>query len=146
MASGLYSNTLKKVMDNTLTTNFDSQTFNCMLVTAGYVPQLDTDTGRADVSSEVATGSGYVQWGKALTGVALSVTNDGSSIITWNADDITWASSTITGAAAAVIFDNTTANFPLIAYIDFAGSFSTTSGTFEIQWNPSGIFTLDLKP
>ena len=146
MASGLYSNTLNKVMNNTLATNFNSQTFNCMLVTAGYTPQLDTDTGRGDVSNEVSPGSGYTQYGKAMTGVSLDVTTDGSSIITWNADDITWASSTITGAAGAVIFDNTTANYPLVAYIDFAGSFSTTSGTFEIQWNPSGIFTLDLKP
>ena len=133
-------------MNNTLSTNFNSQTFNCMLVTAGYIPQLDTHTGRADVSNEVAPGSGYLQWGKAMTGVSLSVTTDGSSIITWDAADVSWTASTISGAAGAVIFDNTTASYPLVAYIDFSGSFSTTSGTFEIQWNSSGIFTLDLKP
>ena len=55
-------------------------------------------------------------------------------------------SSTITNAAAAVIYNTSEANDPLIAYVDFGGNFSTTSGTFQIVWNASGVFTLDTTP
>ena len=58
--------------------------------------------------------------------------------------DSEWTSSTITGARYAAIYDDTLTNKPLICAIDFGGDFSTTSGTFKITWNASGIFTLDL--
>ena len=67
-------------------------------------------------------------------------------MITWDADNVSWTSSTISSAAGGVIYDNTTAGLPLVGFIDFNGSFSTTSGTFEVQWNASGIFTFDLTP
>ena len=152
MASGLYSSTLEKVMIQTSLNNYNTDTFYCMLVTASYVPQLDTDAFQSDVSGEIPFGgaTGYLSGGKTLTGVSLASTTNGDSILTWDAANVSWTASTITGAAGAVIYNQslsaaTTAR-PLIAYIDFGGAFSTTSGTFEIQWNASGIFTLDLKP
>ena len=45
-----------------------------------------------------------------------------------------------------MIYDDDLTNKPLICAIDFGGDFSTTSGTFKITWNASGIFTLDLTP
>ena len=66
--------------------------------------------------------------------------------ITWDAADVEWTSSTITSARYAAIYDDTLTNKPLICAIDFGGDFSTTSGTFKITWNASGIFTLDLTP
>ena len=150
MASGLYSSTIKNSLNNTLANNFASDTFYCMLVTSSYTPQLDTHVFKSDVGNEVTAGSGYLAGGKALANPTLTATTNGDSIVTWNADDISWTSSTISGAAAAVIYNQSIAGAdtarPLIAYIDFGGAFSTTSGTFEIQWNPAGIFTLDLKP
>ena len=83
--------------------------------------------------------------------MALTQTSDGSATITFDAADVSWTSSTLSNVAAAVVYSSTvndasSTNDSLIAYIDFGGNFSTTSGTFQIQWNPSGIFTLDLNP
>ena len=147
MASGLYCLPFKNNL--TQTTNFaidfDDTTagrFKCMLVEAAYVPNFDTDSVKTDVSNEIV-GAGYTAGGEALTSVTFTISG---GTITWDAADVTWSASTITNAAAAVIYNTSATNEPLIAYVEFGGNFSTTSGTFQIVWNASGIFTLDLTP
>ena len=147
MASGLYAlpfkNNLTQVTNFQI--DFDDTTagrFKCMLVQSGYTPNFDTDSVFGDVSNEV-TGTGYTAGGEALTGMTFAISG---GTITWDAGDVTWTSSTITNAAAAVIYNTSEANKPLIAYVDFGGNFSTTSGTFQIVWNASGVFTLDTTP
>ena len=151
MASGLYAlpfkNNLTQVTNFQI--DFDDTTagrFKCMLVQSGYTPNFDTDSVFGDVGNEV-TGAGYTAGGEALTGVTFDITGGAANaIITWDAADVTWTASTITNAAAAVIYNTSEANKPLIAYVDFGGNFSTTSGTFQIVWNASGVFTLDTTP
>jgi len=151
VASGLYALPFKNNL--TQVTNFQIDfddtavgRFKCMLVESGYTPNFATDSVFGDVGNEV-TGTGYTAGGEALTGVTFDITGGAANaIITWDAGDVTWTSSTITNAAAAVIYDTTEANKPLIAYVDFGGNFSTTSGTFQIVWNASGVFTLDTTP
>lgn len=147
MASGLYAlpfkNNLTQVTNFQI--DFDDITagrFKCMLVQSGYTPNFDTDSVFTDVTNEV-TGTGYTAGGEALTGVTFAISG---GTITWDAGDVTWTGSTITNAAAAVIYNTSEANDPLIAYVDFGGNFSTTSGTFQIVWNASGVFTLDTTP
>ena len=147
MASGLYAlpfkNNLTQVTNFQI--DFDDTTagrFKCMLVQSGYTPNFDTDSVFGDVGNEV-TGAGYTAGGEALTGVTFAISG---GTITWDAGDVTWTGSTITNAAAAVIYNTSEANKPLIAYVDFGGNFSTTSGTFQIVWNASGVFTLDTTP
>jgi len=147
VASGLYCLPFKNNL--TQTTNFaidfDDTTagrFKCMLVDSSYTPNFDTDSVKTDVSGEIV-GAGYTAGGEALTSVTFTIS---SGTITWDAADVTWSASTITNAAAAVIYNTSETNEPLIAYVDFGGNFSTTSGTFQIVWNASGIFTLDLTP
>ena len=147
MASGLYAlpfkNNLTQVTNFQI--DFDDTTagrFKCMLVTSSYTPNFDTDSVFTDVSNEVS-GAGYTAGGEALTGVTFTISG---GTITWDAGDVTWTGSTITNAAAAVIYNTSEANKPLIAYVDFGGNFSTTSGTFQIVWNASGVFTLDTTP
>ena len=147
MASGLYAlpfkNNLTQVTNFQI--DFDDTTagrFKCMLVESGYTPNFDTDSVFGDVGNEV-TGAGYTAGGEALTGITFAISG---GTITWDAGDVTWTGSTITNAAAAVIYNTSEANKPLIAYVDFGGNFSTTSGTFQIVWNASGVFTLDTTP
>tara|TARA_R110000824_G_scaffold358600_1_gene546144 strand:- start:669 stop:1127 length:459 start_codon:yes stop_codon:yes gene_type:complete len=152
VASGLYALPLKNNL--TQTTNFEidfddttAGRFKCMLVESSYTPNFATDSVKADVSGEVSAGVGYVAGGEALTGVTFAISGGAAAaIITWDAADVTWAASTITNAAAAVIYNTSEPGEPLIAYVDFGGNFSTTSGTFQIVWNASGIFTLDVTP
>jgi|TARA_B110000014_G_scaffold233396_1_gene196678 hypothetical protein len=145
MASGLYVETFEAALKNDLALDMDNDTFKCMLTLVGYVPDFETDTNFSDVSNE-ATGTNYTAGGETMTSVAMTSSSDGTGTIKWDADDVSWANSTLTAVTGGVIYDDTVTNKRLIAYIDFGGSFSTTSGTFQIQWNASGIFTLDLKP
>ena len=147
MASGLYAlpfkNNLTQVTNFQI--DFDDTTagrFKCMLVKAAYTPNFDTDSVFTDVSSEVS-GTGYTAGGEAMTAITFAISG---GTITWDAGDVTWTGSTITDARAAVIYNTSEANKPLIAYVDFGGNFSTTSGTFQIVWNASGVFTLDTTP
>ena len=145
MASGLYCKTFESALEGAISLNLSDTTadrFKCMLVTSSYTPDFDTHDHKADVTNEVS-GTGYSAGGASLTSVTFTIS---SGSLVWDAADVSWTESTITSAAAAVIYDDTLTNDPLIAYIDFGGSFSTTSGTFQIQWNASGIFTLDLTP
>ena len=145
MASGLYVETFEAALKNDLALDMDNDTFKCMLTLTGYTPNFETHTNKSDVTNE-ASGTGYTAGGETLTSVAMTSSSDGTGTIKWDADDVSWTNSTLTAVTGAVIYDDTVTNDRLIAYIDFGGSFSTTSGTFQIQWNPSGIFTLDLKP
>jgi len=145
MASGLYVETFEAALKNDLALDMDNDTFKCMLTLTGYTPNFETHTNKSDVTNE-ASGTGYTAGGETLTSVAMTSSSDGTGTIKWDADDVSWTNSTLTAVTGAVIYDDTVTNDRLIAYIDFGGSFSTTSGTFQIQWNASGIFTLDLKP
>jgi len=146
MASGLYVETFEAALKNDLALDMDNDTFKCMLVTASYTPNFETHTNKSDVTNELPGTGNYTAGGETLTNVAMSSSSDGTGTIKWDADDVSWANSTLSAVRAGVIYDDTVTNDRLIAYIDFGGDFSTTSGTFQIQWNASGIFTLDLKP
>ncbi|MAZ23793.1 MAG: hypothetical protein CMB22_03170 [Euryarchaeota archaeon] len=146
MASGLYVETFEAALKNDLALDMDNDTFKCMLVTASYTPNFETHTNKTDVTNELPATGNYSSGGETLTGVAMSSSSDGTGTIKWDAADVSWANSTLSNVRAGVIYDDTVTNDRLIAYIDFGGDFSTTSGTFQIQWNASGIFTLDLVP
>jgi hypothetical protein len=117
--------------------------FKCLLTTASYTPNYSTHSIYSDVTNQLPATGGYVDGGESLTSITFA-TSGGT--ITWDAADVEWTASTLTGAAFAVVYDDSLTGKPLICCIDFGGAFSTTSGTFKITWNPSGIFTLDLEP
>ena len=141
MASGLYGITFLNSLNNTLALDLDNDTLKIMLVTSGYTPDFGTHDFKADATNEVV-GTGYTAGGETLTSVALT---QSAGTITFDAADVTWTSSTIT-ARGAVIYDDTLASDPLICYIDFGSDQSSSSGDFQIAFNASGIFTLDLTP
>ena len=144
MASGLYGITFLNALKNDLALDLDDTTadrFKVMLVTSSYTPNFGTHDFKSDVTNEVS-GTGYDAGGKSLSSVTL--TQSGGTI-TFDAADLTWTSSTIT-ARAAVVYDDSLTNDPLIAYIDFGADKSSSAGDFVLSFNASGIFTLDLTP
>jgi len=152
MASGLFCLPMEQNLEQVaaFAVAFNSTTadrFKCLLATSPYSPNYSTHSVYSDVTNQVPGTGGYTTGGESLASITFA-TSGGT--ITWDAADVEWTSSTITGATHAVVYDNTLggslANRPLICAIDFGGAFSTTSGTFKITWNPSGIFTLDLTP
>jgi hypothetical protein len=91
--------------------------------------------------TEATTGTGYNAGGPSLANVAVTTvtTNDAR----FDADDVTLTASggSIT-ASYGVIYNDTDANDPPLAFIDFDGSQSAGAGTdFKIIWDANGIFS-----
>ena len=78
--------------------------------------------------------------GIELTGKTLTLQN---GLIIYDADDAVWNSSTISNIGHGFVYDASLSNNGVF-HVDFGGSFSTTAGTFTINWDASGMFTIDL--
>jgi hypothetical protein len=125
---------VKKLMD------LESDTIKVMLCTSSYTPSQDNHDFKDDVDNEVS-GTGYSAGGATLANQSLSLSG---RVLTIDGDNTQWTSSTIT-ARYAVIYDDEPSgdgNKPLIGYVDFGENKSSDNGTFKIQWNASGIFTM----
>ena len=143
-ASGLFLPTFLDVLDATqLAVNTGSDTFKCGMVTNSSTPDFDTHDHWSDLSGNEVSGTGYTAGGVAMTSVALT---GASGTITFDAADVSWTSSTINDARAAVVYDDTLTNDPLVCLVNFGSDYSSANGTFTITWSGSGIWTLDLTP
>ena len=110
---------------------FGVDTFKTILVTSGYTPNKDTHTRRSDVTNEI-TGTGYTAGGAAT---AVTVTKDtATDKVTVTFASPTWPNSALS-ANGAVIYKSTgiAANDPLVGYIDFNGTITSTGGTFSVS-------------
>lgn len=118
-----------------------SDTIKCALLTNSYTPNQATHEFYSDLTNELPSAGGYTAGGQALTGKTL-VTS--SLVTTFDANDPSWNSATFTCRYAA-IYDDTPATAgtkPLIAIIDLGQDYSPANGTFTVQFNVAGIFTI----
>jgi hypothetical protein len=137
MADAKYNSFKGDVQKGLINLGSGGSTIHCMLVTATYVPNIDTHTNVSNITNEVV-GTGYTAGGKALTTKSVTV-NTTTDLAMFDADDVVWATSTIT-ARGAVLYKITTGE--LIAYFDFVTDKISTAGDFTVQWNASGILTI----
>jgi hypothetical protein len=133
----LYNHTAARFADGS---NAVGDTYKVKLLTAATFDATHT-TLAGTGGTEATTGTGYTAGGVALTGVAVTTvtTNDAK----FDANDASW---TATGgsitASYAILYNDTDANDPPVAFINFDGSQSAGDGTdLKIVWNASGIFT-----
>jgi len=113
--------------------DFANDSFKIILMDTGFVFDKDTHHAYADISAyELATGNGYTQNTKVLTGVAVTEDDtDDRCEVTW--DNVQWTASAgaIGPSPGAIIFDDTvttpTAD-PIIGYIDFGGEQTQADG------------------
>lgn len=133
----LYNHTAKRFADGS---NAVGDTYKVKLLTAATFDATHT-TEAAAGGTEVANGNGYTTGGVTLANVAVTTvtTNDAK----FDADDASWSASGGSIAAAyGRIYNDTDANDPPVAFIDFGGTETAGDGTdFRIVWNASGIFT-----
>lgn len=120
--------------------NAAADTYKLKLYSAATFDAADT-TLAGITGTEAATGTGYTAGGQALANVSVTTvtTNDAK----FDADDVVWTASGGTiEAAFGVIYNDTDANDPPIAFIDFDGTQAAGDTTeFKVVWNANGIFT-----
>lgn len=146
MASGLFVTTFKNALGAAqLALDLDADTHKVALFTSSITANFDTDTayGTSPYDANEVSGTGYTAGGATLANAALT---SSSGVLKFDGDDSSWTSSTITGAHYALIYADALAGNNAICLVDFGTDYSTISGTFQITWNASGIFTIDLVP
>lgn len=146
-ASGLYLTTWIDVLDTTqLALDLDLETHKLALFTNSITPNFSTDTayGVSPYNANEVSGTGYTSGGTALT--STTVTESPTGTLMWDAADTSWATSTITNARAGLAYADALAGNNAIMLINFGADFSTTAGTFLVQWASGGLMNLDLTP
>jgi len=120
--------------------DLDTNTFKAVLLSSSYTPNVASQSILSDISGNIITDSDYV----AQTLGSVTVTESGGTV-TFDSADINFGSSVTITAKYLALYDDTSANDKLVVYVDLdtsGGSVSSTSSTFQVTINASGIFTL----
>lgn len=133
----LYNHTTQRFASGA---NASGDTYKVKLLTAATFDATHT-TLAATGGTEVANANGYTTGGATLANVAVTTVTTNDAM--FDADDVTWtASGGAIAASYAILYNDTDANDPPVAFIDFGGSESAGAGTdFKIVWNASGILS-----
>ncbi len=140
-ASGLYGLTLEKYLINGAALNLEAEDLKCAMVQDAHTPNFDTHDFFADLTNEVS-GTGYTAGGATVTGTEVTLSG---GVLTWDTNDVTWPASTITDAMGAGYYHDAVTD-ELVALQDFVTAASSSGGTFTIEQNASGVFTVDYTP
>lgn len=147
-SSALAVATFVDALDTTqLAVDLDLETHKVALFTNSVTgADLTTDASYgvgAWASNEVANGSGYTTGGVAITTTVFVHTAGG--VVKFDCDDPSWATASFT-ARGGLYYCDALANNNIILAQTFGADFTATAGTFTIQQNASGLFTIDFVP
>lgn len=116
--------------------DFSTDTFKVILMNSTFSFDRDSHENLVNVnSSQLATGNGYTQNNKALTGVTIieDDTNDRAQI-TWNNPEWTASGGSIGPTASAIIYDDTVTDDPLVMHISFETTYTIVdTASFSIK-------------
>jgi hypothetical protein len=145
MALKLYGEFLNGLLSGTAARRMDisADTIRVTLHTSAYTFSQDTHNFFDDVSaSELPNGSGYTQGGITLAGKTLTLDASFNGPL-FDANDISWPTFTATARhAIGSKWTGSAATSPLIFDYDFQTDVAPSGATFQIQWNPAGIFVI----
>jgi hypothetical protein len=120
--------------------NSVGDTYKLMLCSAATFNAANT-TLAGITKTEIASGTGYTTGGATLANVAVTTvtTNDAK----FDADDISiTASGGSIAASGAILYNDTDADDPPVAFLNFDGTITANDGIpFVVQWNANGILT-----
>jgi hypothetical protein len=116
--------------------DFSNDVFKIILMNSAFVYDKDTHGLLADVTAnQIATGYGYTQDAKILTGVAVAQDNvNDMAAVAWS--DVTWtaAGGSIGPTGGAIVYDDTATDKPVVMCIDFGDDCTTADGySFQIK-------------
>lgn len=121
-------------------------TLKCMLVTASYTPNQNTDQFVTTPIANEVTGTNYTARGNACAAPSWSGP-DGAGLSTFDATDPaiwTQSASGFSTARRAIIYYDTGTNgtSTLVGYTDdFGAAAGNVAGDFSIVFNAAGIYT-----
>lgn len=124
----------EKLLSHVDPIDFDTDDIYVALMGVGFTFDRAADEFWSDVVADEASGVGYTAYGQQLTTIAIGV--DGTGHFAYvDADDVTWTSSTI-DAVGAMVYKKaaTDATSPLVGYVDFGATESTTAADFKLTW------------
>jgi len=135
----LYSNFPHLLLEDKLAGSILTQTIKVALTTSSYTFNQETHDYFDDITNEVS-GTGYTAGGATLASKTCAMS---TRVTTFDAADTEWTTSTITARDAIIYYATGTASTSLlIGCVDFGADKSSEAGTFKLQWNASGIFTI----
>jgi hypothetical protein len=151
-SSGLYVANLIDVLDNTqLAIDLSLTSHKLSLISNTHTPNFDTDVTWN--STNEVSGTGWAAGGVALSAAAAGGTSTAPTLtispagtIMYDMNDVAVSSTTLTNARAVRLYADALAGKNLIVLVNFGADFSTSNGTFGIQWAATGVFTLDVTP
>ena len=120
--------------------NSPSDTYKLMLCSAATFNAANTTL--ADITkTEIASGTGYTTGGAILTGVAVTTVTTNDAKFAANNVSITASGGSIS-ATGAILYNDTDADDPPVAFLNFDGTITAADGVpFVVQWNANGIVT-----
>lgn len=150
--SGLYVANWVDILDNTqLAIDLSLATHKIALLSNAATPNFSTDVTWN--STNEVSGTGWATGGVVLSAAAAGATSTAPTLtesptgtMMYDMNDIAVASTTLTNARACRIYADALAGDNLIVLVNFGADFSTSNGTFGIQWAATGVFAIDITP
>jgi hypothetical protein len=140
--SGLYVANWIDILDATqLAINTALTTHKWAMYTNTLTPNFSTDAVYS-ATNEVS-GTGYTPAGQTI--VSPTTTESPSGTLMYDMADQVWVSPTSVTARGAILYADALAD-NLIVAMTFGSDFTSTAGTFTIQFAATGVFTIDLTP
>lgn len=130
-----------------LALDLDSELHKVALFTNSIAaPDMTVDTAYAVApwNANEVTGTGYTAGGVTLTGTTF--VHSATGVCVFDASDSSWTTATWAAARGCDIYANALSPKAHIAVVNFGADFGVSAGTFTIQWNAGGIFSIDFIP
>jgi hypothetical protein len=112
------------------------------MYTNTLTPNFSTDVSYS-ATNEVS-GTGYTAGGQTI--VSPTTTESPAGTLMYDMADQVWASPTSVTARGAILYADALGADNLIVAMTFGADFTSTAGTFTIQFASTGVFTIDLTP
>jgi hypothetical protein len=142
-ASGLYVTNWIDILDATqLAIDTSLTSHKWALYTNSLTPNFSTDQSYS-ATNEVS-GTGYTAGGQVI--VSPTTTESPAGTLMYDMADQVWASPTSVTARGAILYADALGGNNLIVGVNFTSDFTSTAGTFTIQFASTGVFTIDLTP
>jgi hypothetical protein len=142
--SGLYLDTWIKLLNSTqLAIDTSLTSHKIAMYNNTETPNYSAETGGYSATNEVS-GTGYTAGGQVI--VSPTTTESPTGTLMYDMADQVWVSPTSVTARGAKLYADALAGNNLIVGVNFGSDFTSTAGTFTIQWAATGVFTIDLTP